>query len=417
MQSDQSRARVFGALHDIAVAVGGVLEPVELARLVVESARDLMHAGAAGLYVFDEAAQLLRSLFSSDVRETEPEPPIPIGEGAAGQALLLGKPMLVDDYGNWPQAGAWAAAASVRSAIAVPLLIAERRTGALSVRTYAPRQWTEEDAQILTLLAAQIAPVLEAAQLYEATRVARLQAEAASRLRDEVLAGVSHDLAGSLGNIRLYAELIQAETESPALQPAEVALQLADWSERIVIATTTMHGIMQELIEVARMQMGRAVRLDKQQTDLVALVRQLARDRQAAGRQVEVITSVEELNGLWDPGRLVRVIGNLLENAIVYSADNTSVDMIIEPIQDERGRAVAMLRVKDRGRGIRPEDLPRVFERFYRGASDGAAVPGNGVGLANVRQIVEQHDGRIEIESQLGAGTLVSVYLPRESTE
>src|SRR5204863_6016193 len=163
-----------------------------------------------------------------------------------------------------PHAGTWAAARGVQSAMAVPLLVADRRTGAISVRSYAARHWTADDVQTLTLLAAQIAPVLEAAQLYERTRVARLMAEDAIKLRDEVLAGVSHDLAGPLARIRLYAELI--ETESLNLEPRAAAQQLHDWSERIIAATGTMKVLMQELLDVARVQMGQALMLDLRPT-------------------------------------------------------------------------------------------------------------------------------------------------------
>src|SRR2546428_685917 len=91
MSSDTSRVRVFTALHDIAVAIGGVLEPVELARLVVNRARELLEAGAVGVYSLDESTQLLEPIYSSDAREALPEPAIPIGTGAAGQALLRGQ--------------------------------------------------------------------------------------------------------------------------------------------------------------------------------------------------------------------------------------------------------------------------------------------------------------------------------------
>ena len=89
-----ARARVFQALHEIAVALGGVLEPGELANLVVDRARDLLSAGAVGLYLYDEASQSLRPIHSSDAREGAPEPSIAPGTGAAGMAFLRGEPVL-----------------------------------------------------------------------------------------------------------------------------------------------------------------------------------------------------------------------------------------------------------------------------------------------------------------------------------
>jgi signal transduction histidine kinase len=403
-------SRVFRALHDIAVAIGGVLEPVELAKLVVRRARELLDVPAAGVYAFDDAAQRLQPIHSSDARESSPEPTIPVGEGAAGQALLRGEPVLVDDYVTWRHAGPWAAANGVRSALAVPLQVTDRRTGAVSVRTYAPRHWTDDDAQTLTLLAAQIAPVLEAARLHERTRAARQQAEAAIHLRDEVLAGVSHDLAEPLARIRLYAELIEAESSS--VQPPASADQIAAWSERIVAATLAMKSIMRELFDVARLQMGQALQLDLQRTDLVAVARRLVDEQRAAGRPVTLVTSCDELVGWWDEPRLSRVLANLLDNALKYSPGEAGVVVSADGIRHASGAQFARLRVSDSGQGISSDDLPRVFERYYRGSNADERTPGSGLGLAVARQIAEQHGGSIAIDSQPGVGTVVSLTLP-----
>src|SRR5258708_33276208 len=142
----------------------------------------------------------------------------------------------------------------------------------------------------------------EAARGDERARAAQLQAEAAIKLRDEVLAGVSHDLAGPLARIRLYAELIQGE--APNLQPSDSAEQMNLWSERIVAATVTMKSIMQELVDVARLQMGHALQLDLRRTALVGLSRRLVAEQQAAGRLVSVGSSCEEIVGVWDEARL-----------------------------------------------------------------------------------------------------------------
>jgi len=410
MSSDSSRVRVFTALHDIAVAIGGVLEPVELARLVVNRARELLDAGAVGVYSLDESTQLLEPIYSSDAREAAPEPAIPIGVGAAGQALLHGQLVRVDDYLSWPHAGKWAAANGVRSAMAAPLQVSDRRTGAMSVRTYVPRHWTDEDAQTLTLLAAQIGPALEAARLHERTRVARMQAEAAINLRDDVLAGVSHDLAGPLARIRLYAELIQSESANA--QPVDAAEQMSQWSERIVVATSTMKTIIQELIDVARLQMGQALQLDLRRTDMVGLARRLVGEHQAAGRHISLESSTPELIGWWDESRLARVLTNLLDNAVKYSPQGAGVEVSVAVVQHD-GEDYAMLRVRDHGRGIPAKDLARVFDRFYRGSNVDAETSGSGLGLAVARQIVAQHGGAIEIDSQPGIGTVVSLRVPR----
>jgi signal transduction histidine kinase len=409
-QVETSRARVFLALHDIAVALGGVLEPGELARLVVDHARDLLDAGAVGLYVFDTQSQMLRPLHSSDAREGVPEPTITPGSGAAGMAFMLGQPVLVDDYPSWPNAGSWAAANGVISAMAVPLQVADQRTGAMSVRTYAPRHWTDDDAQTMTLLAAQVAPALEAARLYERTRTAQLQAEAAIKLRDDVLAGVSHDLAGPLARVRLYAELIQAEATT--ISSEELAQQLGSWGERIVAATASMKAVIQDILDVAKLQMGQELQLECRRIDLVGLVRRCIGEHHSSGRTVRLEASREHLYGVWDEARLNRVLGNLLDNALKYSERDQEV--VVRVDFDGDGDAVGVLSVQDHGVGIPAEDLPHVFERFYRGRNAIEQAGGTGLGLTMVLQIVEQHGGTVSIDSRAGGGTLVSLRLPRE---
>ena len=167
---ESTRNRVFRALHDIAVAVGGVLEPGDLARLVAARACELLGADGVGLYQYDESATRLLPVHSSDADARFPEPPLAPGEGAAGQAFVRGAPVAVADYAVWPHAGAWARTRAVAAALAVPLRVADRCIGALAARTYAPRAWTDDDARTLSLLAAQVAPGLEAARLYRRTR-------------------------------------------------------------------------------------------------------------------------------------------------------------------------------------------------------------------------------------------------------
>ena len=237
-----------------------------------------------------------------------------------------------------------------------------------------------------------------------------MQAEAAINLRDDVLAGVSHDLAGPLARIRLYAELIQSESANA--QPVDAAEQMSQWSERIVVATSTMKTIIQELIDVARLQMGQALQLDLRRTDMVGLARRLVGEHQAAGRHISLESSTPELIGWWDESRLARVLTNLLDNAVKYSPQGAGVEVSVAVVQHD-GEDYAMLRVRDHGRGIPAKDLARVFDRFYRGSNVDAETSGSGLGLAVARQIVAQHGGAIEIDSQPGIGTVVSLRVPR----
>ena len=117
----------------------------------------------------------------------------------------------------------------------------------------------------------------------------------------------------------------------------------------------------------------------------------------------------DELVGFWDAARLERVIANLVNNAIKYSPEGGEVIVRITRDTDEASWAVVA--VEDHGIGIPKSDLPRVFERFQRGANVQGRIGGAGIGLASARQIVEQHGGSIGVQSQKGVGSTFTVRL------
>jgi signal transduction histidine kinase len=200
------------------------------------------------------------------------------------------------------------------------------------------------------------------------------------------------------------------QAEAAALEPSEVAQQFTSWSERIVAATATMKAIIQDLLDVARLQMGQDLQLDCRRMDLVALARRCVNEHLPPGRVVHIEPRYPQLLGMWDEARLSRVLGNLLDNALKFSERDQVVVVSLD--EDDRGNAV--LCVRDEGVGIPPEDLPRIFERFFRGRNAFEQAGGTGRGLAVARQLVEQHGGSVSVESRPGSGTLVTLRLPRE---
>jgi signal transduction histidine kinase len=155
--------------------------------------------------------------------------------------------------------------------------------------------------------------------------------------------------------------------------------------------------------------MDRPLQLDLQPTDLVALARGSIAEQQAASERHRIVLDAEpaEVVGQWDATRLGRVLGNLLENAVKYSPAGGEVRV---EVRREAGWAV--VRVADQGLGIPAADLPHIFERFRRAGNVVGQVPGTGLGLAVVRQIVEQLGGSVDVDSQAGLGSTFTVRLP-----
>ncbi|MBI3965422.1 MAG: PAS domain S-box protein [Chloroflexi bacterium] len=230
------------------------------------------------------------------------------------------------------------------------------------------------------------------------------------RTRDEFLSSASHDLKTPLTTIRGLAQLAQRQVSRIDSPEAE---RVAERLAAIVEATSRMTNLINELLDVARIQMGRPLDLSRRPTDLVALARRVVEAHQPTTdrHRLFVQSKIPELVGVWDDARLERVLGNLVSNSIKYSPNGGEVVVTIGAAQDGN-EPCAVISVRDQGLGIPAADLPHIFDRFHRAGNVTGRIAGTGIGLASVRQIVEQHGGTISAESIEGAGTTLTVQLP-----
>jgi signal transduction histidine kinase len=251
----------------------------------------------------------------------------------------------------------------------------------------------------------------------ERARLARASAEAAAslRARDETLAAISHDLRTPLTSIRALAQLLQRRiTRGQELRPDELTERLV----RIEEQTVLMSRMIDDLLDVARLEAGRPLDLRREPCDLVALAQRTVTDVQRTTdlHHLRVQADTPEIVGDLDDARLERVLLNLLTNAVKYSPDGGEVVVTIRQERDPDGE-VAVLQVQDSGIGVPASDLPHIFERFYRASNVGGRSRGTGLGLSAVQQIVEQHGGTITAESEPGVGTTITVRLPLARSE
>jgi len=130
------------------------------------------------------------------------------------------------------------------------------------------------------------------------------------------------------------------------------------------------------------------------------------------GHRIRVNCETSDLWVICDSARMNRVIANVLSNAVKYSAAGSQILVELQHETDADG-AWVLLSISDEGIGIPAADLPYLFERFHRGRNVSSQTSGTGLGLAGARAIVEQHGGRVEIDSEEGAGTTVRIRLPR----
>jgi signal transduction histidine kinase len=267
------------------------------------------------------------------------------------------------------------------------------------------------------LIKGQVEGALLVRALGYAIERARLfrQVEEAVRLRDSVLSSVSHDLRGPLTPIRLIAETLRLQLGEPGELDVE---DVREGLSRIEANVARMAKQIDELLDVAQLQVGGQLRLARGMTELVALARDVVADYQqrTTRHEIQLETSVAELVGTWDSARLERVLGNLLSNAIKYSPVRGVIVVEIATETDNTDRW-AVIHVRDQGAGIPAAEQSKVFSWFYRGRNVAHHSTGAGIGLAGSSQIVALHGGTLTVQSEEGAGSTFTVRLPIDAAE
>jgi len=231
---------------------------------------------------------------------------------------------------------------------------------------------------------------------------------AVERMKDEFVSMVSHELRTPLTSIRGALGLLACGMLGPLPKKGQHILDIA------VTNTDRLIRLINDVLDLERVTSGK-ITMQKQRCNIVDLMTQAAEVMQAMAEKAGVSLSVSPLStSLWaDPDRILQTLTNLLSNAIKFSSSGATI-WLTAACQGEE----VVFQVKDHGRGIPPDKLESIFERFQQvDVSDCREKGGTGLGLAICRSIVQQHGGRIWAESVPGQGStfFFTLPLPRET--
>ena len=223
-----------------------------------------------------------------------------------------------------------------------------------------------------------------------------------SRLKTRFVSDVSHELRTPVANLKLYLTLLREG------RPDRREQYLATMEYE----TNRLARLIEDVLDMSRLDASRSFELLAQPVLLNELVELVSGSYQPMAEARSITIEPDLATGLpsvaGDASQLQQVLVNLLGNAINYT--HSGDRLYVRTSQPDA--ATVCLRVEDHGPGIQPEDVPHIFERFYRGSGqERIPVSGTGLGLAIVKEIVERHGGRIEVETAIGVGTTFSVYL------
>lgn len=296
-----------------------------------------------------------------------------------------------------PEHRAMLQALDPRSSVILPLKARGRTLGVINLASREPRRMSRASMiQVAQGLADRAAIAIDNARLYQ-------EAREAVKVREDVVAIVSHDLRNPLNAISLSA--------STLIKREELDERTAKTATRIYAAADRAHRLIRDLLDFTQARVG-GIPLSPREVSLGELVRQVVEEIQSAfpERSLELrLGNVGTVDA--DPDRLAQVLSNLLGNAVQHSPASTPVR--VEARLEGDG---VLVEVHNEGAPIPAELLPVLFEPFQRGREARTGTGGSlGLGLFISRQIVQAHGGRIEVRSAPGVGTAFTVWLPRHS--
>jgi PAS domain S-box-containing protein len=241
-------------------------------------------------------------------------------------------------------------------------------------------------------------PVGRICVLRDVTRFKELDA-----LKSEFVATVSHDLRYPLTTMRGYATMLE--------MVGELNEQQTSYVRKILASVDGMNQLVTSLLDLGRIDAG--VDLQPEMVPVQDVVERVvgALQLQASQKQVTITSDISP-HAIplveADAALLQQALHNLVENAVIYTEPRGKVTVKVEPDKDQM-----VFSVYDTGIGIAPVDIPRIFEKFYRGGQKEAKKrQGTGLGLAIVKSIAERHKGRVWVESQLGKGSAFHLAIP-----
>jgi signal transduction histidine kinase/CheY-like chemotaxis protein/HAMP domain-containing protein len=260
-----------------------------------------------------------------------------------------------------------------------------RRTGDLALAVTAARLAGPDGGVVWTLR--------------DITERARLE-----QAKSDFVATASHELRSPLTSIKGFIELLETTDNQNLterqLEFIHIALQ----------STDRLAELVNDLLDIARIESGqfeihpRSVDLRDTVTEVAAMIEPRLR---AKRQRLELQVYDPRPPALADPARIRQVVTNLVTNAHLYTPEDGTITLRLEA-----DAQTTTITVADTGRGVSPEEARRLFDRFYRGATDERKSPGTGLGLAIVKSLVDLHGGTIDVQSAVGVGTTFTVRLP-----
>ncbi len=373
-------------LIEISQTLASTLDHHKLLRNIIFAAKELTDSEAASILLADTQSGELRFEATTNIAASQMEGlVIPLGSSIAGWIFTNNLPLVVPDTAQdprWNRSIDPKVAFVTRSILGVPLAHRDKPIGVLQALNKRAGAFNDDDVATLKTLASQAAIAIVNARLFQ---------------QSDLISEMVHELRTPLGAIMATSHLLQ-RANLPEAKRTELVRTIQRETERLTTMTT-------DFLDMARLESGR-MRFKREPFDLPELIHEsvdVVRP-QAAARGITLHAEVApELTTLVsDRGKLKQVLLNLLTNAVKYNHEHGRVTVAAVLTPDGQ---LARVSVTDTGKGIPPEAMKNMFQKFFRVPDSEGYASGTGLGLAVAKKIVEVLGGEMRVESEVGVGS------------
>jgi len=406
-------------LLELSQKINSTLNLERLFELMLEKTIEMTHAEYGFLMLLEGNALNVRLSKGLTVKSTE-KVRIKIGEGISGHVAKTGKPLIV---GNVKEDDKYIKLVEgIRSTASIPLMKQNQVIGVLTLESRRPDNF-KRFQKSLNILTNQIAIAVENAQLYDqikhfndrlkseidlATRELReknIELKKMDQLKSDFVSNVSHELRTPLTSIAGYTKLMALEKLGPITDNQKASLDIV--SEEAVRLTRLINNV----LDLSKLESGK-IKFRLEKINLVETAREaiqtldnVARDKKIA---IDISAPLRPIVFKASKDLVKQIFINLLNNAIKFTPSKGKIEISMKRVKD-----YARVNVKDNGKGISKEQIPKLFDKFYQvDSSMTRHFGGTGLGLVIVKHIVNAHKGRLRVRSKEGRGSEFIFELP-----
>jgi signal transduction histidine kinase len=406
MHNPERKIAVLTRLAELSAVLNSTLQIDTLLGHLMDAAAEVTDSEAASVLLWNGRTQQLffAATTTSGASSALIGKPVPLEGSIAGTIMRERRVVQVDDALNDPRIYTKPGEEIqfvTRSLLGVPMTSKDKLIGVLEVIN-GTRQWDEEDARSLSVLAAQAAVAIEQAQMMMALQKANDELKELDKLKNDFIAIASHELRTPLGVIMGYASFLQETGDQEVNEHATKVLSSAIQLRSIIEGLTNLRYLKQKESELNRENVALADVMRDSLQEAVSL-------GMSQGDLIDVRVPSDDVRVHVDAARVSMALNNVLNNAIKFTPERGHITVHTEVHNGE-----AHVLVTDDGIGIAPEHLGRIFEEFYQVEDHMIRrFGGLGIGLSIAKALIEAHGGRIWASSDgLGKGSTVTLTLP-----